>query len=352
MKVMVTGTTSLLGKTIVQQLIERGDDVVAVQRHHNEALDIEQRLGDIRDRMFLDKSMRDIDAVIHAAAKVGVLGTWREFREINVDGTLNALDAARRHGVQRFVHVSSPSVAHGGEPLVGAGATPAVLGRRRAFYAETKALAETEVLRCARPEMGLVITRPHLVWGPGDTQLVGRIIERARTGRLAVVGSGAALVDSTFIDNAAAAHLAALDAATHQTGRARASPTSSPTTSHAPSSSSSSGSAPRPACRPTSGASRTGSPCPSAAWSRGSGPVCGTTSHRSPASWPNSSALHTGSRPPRFVTSSTGRPRSAWTKASTAWPNTSSAHRLWRELIRRGQARTRRRPAQHWPLLY
>jgi nucleoside-diphosphate-sugar epimerase len=59
--------------------------------------------------------------------------------------------------------------------------------------------------------MAVVAIRPHLIWGPGDTQLVGRIIERAKAGRLAVVGSGAVLIDTTFVDNAADALLAAVD---------------------------------------------------------------------------------------------------------------------------------------------
>ena len=55
--------------------------------------------------------------------------------------------------------------------------------------------------------------RPHLVWGPGDTQLVGRIVARARAGRLAVVGTGAALIDTTYVDDAVDALVAALDRA-------------------------------------------------------------------------------------------------------------------------------------------
>ncbi len=62
--------------------------------------------------------------------------------------------------------------------------------------------------------------RPHLVWGPGDTQLVGRILDRARSGRLAMVGSGAALVDTTFVDNAADAIIAALDRIEYAGGQA------------------------------------------------------------------------------------------------------------------------------------
>jgi nucleoside-diphosphate-sugar epimerase len=58
------------------------------------------------------------------------------------------------------------------------------------------------------------------VWGPGDTQLIGRIIARARTGRLPVVGSGAALIDTTFVTNAVDALVAALDRCAEARGQA------------------------------------------------------------------------------------------------------------------------------------
>jgi nucleoside-diphosphate-sugar epimerase len=58
----------------------------------------------------------------------------------------------------------------------------------------------------------VLAVRPHLVWGPGDTQLVQRIVDRARAGRLPLIGTGAALIDTTYVDNAAAAVVAAVDA--------------------------------------------------------------------------------------------------------------------------------------------
>ena len=65
----------------------------------------------------------------------------------------------------------------------------------------------------------MVVVRPHLVWGPGDPQLVGRIVARARAGRLPVVGTGTALIDTTYVDNAVDALVAALDRAPEVTGR-------------------------------------------------------------------------------------------------------------------------------------
>jgi nucleoside-diphosphate-sugar epimerase len=81
-------------------------------------------------------------------------------------------------------------------------------------------MAEVAALASSSPTMPVVAIRPHLVWGPGDTQLVGRIVERARQGRLALVGSGTALIDTTYIDNAADALVAAVDRAPGLGGRA------------------------------------------------------------------------------------------------------------------------------------
>ena len=159
-----------------------------------------------------------MDAVVHLAARVSVTGRWSQFVHSNVTGTANVLAAAGRTGVARVVHVSSPSVAHSGAPLVGAAAGPADPGRARGPYARSKALAEQLALAATGP--AVVAIRPHLVWGPGDTQLVGRIVQRARSGRLALVGPGTALVDTTYVDNAVSALVAALDRAPQLAGQA------------------------------------------------------------------------------------------------------------------------------------
>lgn len=216
-RVLLTGGTSLLVRRTAERLLARGDEVVLLQRGRAE-LDVEQVQGDVRDPDAVGRAVAGCDAVVHAAAKVGVVGRWEDYRSINVDGTSVVLDAARRVGVRSVVYVSTPSVAHAGSSLVGAAAEPPVTGRRvtgrvGAFYAESKAIAEQCALAAADGTTAVVAVRPHLVWGPGDTQLVGRIVERARSGRLALIGGGTALIDTTYVDNAASALTAALDAA-------------------------------------------------------------------------------------------------------------------------------------------
>ncbi|HSJ91004.1 MAG TPA: NAD-dependent epimerase/dehydratase family protein, partial [Ilumatobacter sp.] len=210
MRVLVTGASSLIGRSTVARLAERGDIVTTLQRSPS-GLTTAEVLGSITDADTVARACDGQDAVVHLAAKVGVTGGWDEFESVNVRGTVQLLDAARRAGVRRVVHVSSPSVAHTGDALVGAGAGPADPSGTRGPYATSKAMAELVALDQSSADLGVVAIRPHLVWGPGDTQLVGRIVERARQRRLALVGSGAALIDTTYVDNAADALVAAVD---------------------------------------------------------------------------------------------------------------------------------------------
>lgn len=225
MKVLVTGATSMIGRQVAGRLTARGDEVRTLQRTSPRSgagpaePPGEAVLGSVADRDAAARACAGCDAVIHLAAKVGVTGTWAEYEQTNVAGTATMLAAARAAGVAAFVHVSTPSVAHAGVALVGAAAEPADPGRTRGHYATSKAIAERHALAANSAAMPIAVIRPHLVWGPGDTQLVGRIVERARRGRLALVGSGAALVDSTYVDNAADALIAALDRAGAVAGR-------------------------------------------------------------------------------------------------------------------------------------
>jgi 2-alkyl-3-oxoalkanoate reductase len=215
--VLVTGGTSLLGAAVARVLLERGDEVAVLQRRQS-GLGCQEHLADVRDADAVSAAAAGVDAVVHLAARVSVTGPWSEFVSTNVDGTANVLTAARQAGVGAVVHVSSPSVAHRGESLVGASAGPADPDRTHGSYATSKAVAERMAL--SAPGLNVVAVRPHLVWGPGDTQLVGRIVARARAGRLALVGTGGALIDTTYVTNAAEALVAALDRAPALAGRA------------------------------------------------------------------------------------------------------------------------------------
>jgi nucleoside-diphosphate-sugar epimerase len=109
-------------------------------------------------------------------------------------------------------------------PLCGADETTPYPRRFYACYPETKALAEQRVL-AAHDAAGLLTCalRPHLIYGPRDNHIVPMLVAKARAGQLVQVGDGQNLVDVTYVENAAAAHLqaaAALHAGSPVGGRA------------------------------------------------------------------------------------------------------------------------------------
>ena len=213
MRILLTGGRSMIGAAVARQLAERGDQVTVLQRRPAGLglPEVLADLGDPADTELVRQAINRQDAVIHLAAKVGISGSWPEFVATNVTGTSTIITACRELGVPRLVYVSSPSVAHSGSALVGVGATPADPEQATGHYARSKAMAEQLALAADGSDLHVLAIRPHVVWGPGDTQLVERIIDRARRGSLPVLGTGAALVDSTYVDNAVDATVAALD---------------------------------------------------------------------------------------------------------------------------------------------
>ena len=217
MKVLVTGASGLLGREVAGLLVRRGHEVTTFQRRPSGVDGAADRCGSLTDDAAVTAAVRGADAVIHLAAKVSFTGRADEFDQVNVGGTRRLLLAAREAGVGDVVFVSSPSVANSGAAIAGLGAEPADPVHAHGDYSRTK--AQAELLALAADEIGRAV-RPHVVWGPGDTQLVERVLARAARKRLPLLDAGAALIDTTYVDNAAAAIVAALDRISHIHGRA------------------------------------------------------------------------------------------------------------------------------------
>lgn len=214
MRVLVTGGGGFLGSSIVRLLHARGDRVTSLARGRHpqiEAFVGQSIQGDIRDPECVHAACRGMDAVIHVASIPKIWGARREFESINIGGTRNVIDACRKCGVTRLVYTSTPSVVFGKGDLCGVDESTPYPEKYLADYPRTKAIAEQMVLAANGPQRATVSLRPHLIWGPGDPHLFPRIIARARAGKLAQVGDGKNLVDITYIDNAAEAHVLALD---------------------------------------------------------------------------------------------------------------------------------------------
>lgn len=220
MHALVTGGGGFLGRYIVEQLLARGNRVRSFGRGEYPeltALGVEVVRGDIGDSQAVAAVCDGVDCVFHAAALPGIGMNHPAYDRVNRLGTENVLAACRSAGVRRLVLTSSPSVAFRGVDQCGVDESQPYdfdwLRANRAWYSLSKALAEQAVLAAnGEGGLGTCALRPHLIWGPRDSQLIPRLIQRARSGRLRRVGDGTNLVDITYVENAAEAHLLAADA--------------------------------------------------------------------------------------------------------------------------------------------
>jgi nucleoside-diphosphate-sugar epimerase len=216
MKILVTGGGGFLGQALCRGLRERGHRVISFNRGHYPVLSelgVGQVQGDLADAHALTHAADGVDAIFHNAAKAGAWGSYRSYYSANVVGTQNVLAACRAHGIGRLVYTSTPSVTHRAtHPVEGGTADEVPYGENfQAPYAETKTIAEKAVLAANGPQLATIALRPRLIWGPGDQQILPRLVSRANAGRLRIVGDGSNRVDTTYIDNAAQAHFDAFE---------------------------------------------------------------------------------------------------------------------------------------------
>lgn len=216
MRVFVTGGGGFLGSYVVKDLIRERHAVVSFQRSaHPELFELGVQViqGSIGDGAALVRAMQSCDAVIHIAAKAGVWGPKEMYYSVNVTGTRNVLHAMEANHIHKLVYCSSPSVVFDGNSFEGQDESLPYGKNWTSTYPATKAIAEKMVLDWGRSGKGRVIAlRPHLMWGTGDPHLFPTVIERVKAGRLRVIGDGRNRVDTTRVENAAVAHLLALNA--------------------------------------------------------------------------------------------------------------------------------------------
>lgn len=214
MNILVTGGGGFLGRAIVALLIERKYSVRILGRSPQDDL---QKLGvgvirgSICDYPAVLKASKGIDAIIHVAAKAGVWGSLLSYYQPNVVGTENILKACKENHVTQLVYTSTPSVVSQKEDILQGDET---LPYPRSFlchYAQTKAIAEKKVLHANGPSLKTVALRPHLIWGTNDPHLIPQVLEKAKLGKLAIIGKGTNWVDFTHVHNAAWAHVLALE---------------------------------------------------------------------------------------------------------------------------------------------
>ena len=219
MTTLVTGASGFVGAAVVRALLAEGEHVRALVRASSdrtnlEGLPVEIAIGDITDRSSLDPAIHGCRFVFHVAADYRL---WapdpRPMFAANVDGSLNVVESAAEHVIERLVYTSSVAVLGIHADRTPADETsPVSIADMIGPYKRSKYVAEEAVKRrAAELGLSLVVVNPSTPIGPGDVRPTptGRIIVDAATGRMpAFVDTGLNLV---HVDDVACGHLLALE---------------------------------------------------------------------------------------------------------------------------------------------
>jgi nucleoside-diphosphate-sugar epimerase len=212
----MTGATGFLGGELSRQLVAEGHEVVALVRDPARATALEELgvglvVGDLDDHAALDTLLAGVDGFFHVAGwyKHG-RREHETLRRVNVDGTRNALEAARRAGVPRTVYTSTTAVnsdTHG-EVL---DETYRHEGPWVTEYDRSKWEAHRIAEEYADAGLPIVIAQPSVIYGPGDTgSTLGQLVRDVLAGR-PVLGPRGGAASWTHVEDVARGHVLAME---------------------------------------------------------------------------------------------------------------------------------------------
>lgn len=205
MKILITGGTGFLGGHVAKRLSGMGHEVTVTGRK-------EMPLG---DAALVAKFCAGKDQVVHCAGLASPWGDYSVFHEANVVGTRNVLDGCRKAKVARIVHLSTPSLYFDYKNRRGIKESDP-LPRPVTAYAATKLLADQAVEQSDVPWVSL---RPRAIFGPGDRNVLPRLLGAVKRGKLPLVGGGRTYVDLSYVDNVVDAVLLSMAARGDTLGR-------------------------------------------------------------------------------------------------------------------------------------
>lgn len=224
-RALVTGATGCLGRHLAIRLAEDGWEVTGMGRQPKVGAELESAgirflNGDIRDEATVDEACKGQDMVFHCAALSSPWGRYRDFYSSNMEGTQKLMDGCLKNDVQRFIHVSTPSVYFNYIPRFNVHENDPLPSKPANHYAATKLLAEQVVMEGHRKGLPSVMIRPRAIFGPYDQTLFPRIVAANAKSGVPMIGDGQALIDLTCVDNVVDALLLCRDAPDEALGRA------------------------------------------------------------------------------------------------------------------------------------
>jgi nucleoside-diphosphate-sugar epimerase len=214
---LVTGATGMVGSHVAQKARALGYRTRALVRNAAEAgwlrdCGVELAEGELTLPATLASAVAGATLIVHCAAKVGDWGPVDDYRAVNVRGLEHLLLAAEAAGTLRhFVHISSLGVYEGRDHYgTDESVEPSSTGLDG--YTLTKIEAEQRVHWHAREhKLPATILRPGFIYGPRDRTVLPRLLERLRAGQVKYFGSGAQLLNNTYVENLVEAVFAVID---------------------------------------------------------------------------------------------------------------------------------------------
>jgi len=213
MTVLVTGGAGMLGRAIVEQLVERGEQVRVLDLQAPMRDDVEWIQGNITDAADVSQACDGVDAVIHTASLVNLeLGEPQIVYDVNVTGTEHIIEACVQHGVEKLIYTSSIDVVFDGTPIVEGDETLPYPQHHLDYYGTTKAAAEKAVIAAnGSGTLATAAIRSAGIYGPYDKHRFPNVIGNVLNGQFIRIGDGRAQFSHVYVENMAHAHLLLMD---------------------------------------------------------------------------------------------------------------------------------------------
>jgi sterol-4alpha-carboxylate 3-dehydrogenase (decarboxylating) len=208
--VLIVGGAGFLGKAIADMLLDQNYKVSIFDIASPSIKDpriTTYHIGDITNLSDVESALKTITSVIHTASPIH--GKPREiYFKVNVEGTKNIIAACLNLEVKKLIYTSSASVIFNGQDLINVNESTPYCEVHMDAYNETKAIAESLVLKANCKEFLTCAVRPSGIFGPRDSQGSLAIVQSAKEGKWKVmIGENKSLFDLTYIDNVAHAHV-------------------------------------------------------------------------------------------------------------------------------------------------
>lgn len=204
MKCFVTGGSGFIGQYLISMLIDQGYEVGALARSEQSAAAIAERgatviIGDMRNADTIH--LKEYPIVFHVASTTDNYGDYQDKYDINVNGTIRLIKAAKEAGVKRMIYIGTAAIVLGRQAVNDVDETYLPRSEPKGIYRKTKAIAEKYVLNANSSEFETIVVRPPVVWGKGDKTILEPLSEAVKQNKLAWISKGDYLISVVHVKN-------------------------------------------------------------------------------------------------------------------------------------------------------